>query len=95
MDKNNVKAKMDFSVHCPWSFILVAIKQNPEVSDPNLLIDSLFTLNSATIGWALQCESIVETSGELSLIYVEPKSHLGSRIPPRALGVPLVKLHYS
>lgn len=50
MDKNNVKAKMNFSVHCPWSFILVGIKQNPEVSDPNLLIDSLFTLNSATIG---------------------------------------------
>lgn len=65
MEKNNVKAKTN-SFYWLQNFIPATIKQNQEISDPNLLI-YLFTPNSATTDGALVCDGIVETSGKLSL----------------------------
>lgn len=67
MEKNNIKAKTN-SFYWPYSFTLAILKQNQEILDPNLLINS-FIPNSATIDVALICDGIMETSGKLSLIY--------------------------
>ena len=87
METNAVKGKLN-SICQLQSFRPARVKENQEISDPNLLIYS-FILNIATIDWALVCDSLVETSGNCHSYSISPRSHL----VPDALVVPSVKLN--